>query len=324
MMMRQAGGIVGTGLKQLLRNNILVVYLALGLLLGIGAILQPNSVSLENLGSVLRWSSVLGMVAIGQTIVMIAGGIDISVGMTVFLVHVLAAGLMRGDDAMVLPVTLLCLVVGAGIGLANGVGVAVFRVSAIVMTLGMSTALNGVVWLYTGGVTRGSVAPLFGEFGRLSLGRYIPLSAVIWIAIALFMAFVMRRTTVGRRFHAVGNNAVATGMSGINVKLTVILSYVLCGMLAAGAGLLLLGYLGRPSLRFSDLYTLGSIAAAAIGGTVFFTGIGSIEGTIAGTIITRFIFNILTMFRVAEAGRMIANGLILVVIVALYSARRRR
>jgi ribose transport system permease protein len=121
----------------------------------------------------------------------------------------------------------------------------------------------------------------------------------------------------------VGSNITAVRFSGINVNLPLILSYVISGVLAAAAGLLFLGYLGMANMFFVDIYTMGSIAAAVIGGTAFFSGIGTIAGTIAGTIIMRFIFNLLVMFRVADAGRMIAEGLIILVIMALYNLSGR-
>lgn len=314
---------MGKGLGSFVRNKVLLVYLALGMLLVVGRLLKPYSVNLENLSSVLRWSSILGMVAIGQTVVMLGGGIDMSVGMVVFLTYILGAGLMRGQDALALPVSFLCLSLGALIGVVNGIGIAWFRIPPIVMTLGMSTVLNGVVWLYSGGVTRGEVAPAFKAFGKMSLGHYFPVSTLLWLATSIMMAFILRRTVLGRKLQAVGNNSLAAWISGVNVKSIVITSYTISGLLSAATGLMLLGYLGMANLRFTDIYTLGSITAAVIGGTTFFSGLGTIEGTIAGTFITRFIFNLLIMFRVAEAGRMIANGLILAVIVGLYSVWRR-
>ncbi len=310
--------------RAILQNNVVVVYLALGLMLVVGWMLRPYSVSLANLSSVLRWSSILGTVAIGQTVVVIAGGIDVSVGMIVFLIYILGAGLMREENALALPVLFICLGIGGGIGLVNGLGVTLARIPPIVMTLGMSTILPGIAWLYSGGITRGGVAPIVKQICQMSLGRYIPFSTVVWLVIALAFILIMRRTTLGRKFYAVGSNPTAAWLSGVDVNLVVILSYIISGMLSAAAGFLLLGYLGMANLRFTDIYTLGSIAAVVVGGTPFFTGIGSIEGTVAGTVIIRFLYNLLIMFQIPEAGRMIANGLIVILVVALYSVRRGR
>lgn len=307
----------------LLGNKVFMVYLALGVLLLVAGLVKPFSVGLENLSSVLRWSSFLGLVAIGQTVVMIAGGIDISVGMIVYLTYNLGARMMGGSDAEIPFTVLFCLFLGGMIGLVNGVGVALARIPHIVMTLGTYTAIYGAVWIYTGGVTGGLVSPAFKAFGKLLIWKYVPVSTIIWLAVCLLFSFVMRRTTFGRKIYGVGSNITAVRFSGINVNLPLILSYVISGVLAAAAGLLFLGYLGMANMFFVDMYTMGSIAAAVIGGTAFFSGIGTIAGTIAGTIIMRFIFNVLVMFRVADAGRMIAEGLIILVIMALYNLTGR-
>ena len=145
----------------------------------------------------------------------------------------------------------------------------------------------------------------------------------MWLVLAGFFVFVLYNTTFGRRIYATGNNPKAAWLSGINSEGTLIKSYMICGALAAFAGLLLLGYLGTPTLRFTDIYTMGSIEASVLGGIDFFTGVGSIIGTIAGTLLVRFLFTLLLMIRVNDAGRMIAEGVLILVIVAAYKLRER-
>lgn len=305
-------------------KNLLLVYIALGVLLGVGAILKPNLISVGSLCSILRWSSILGLTAVGQTIVMISGGIDVSVGAVVFLVSVLGSLYMKGANALIAPAILVCLGIGALCGLINGIGVSLLRLPPIIVTLSASTIINGVVWLITGGVTRGGPAPAFMKFAQTTVVGYVPLSFIFWLLISIACIGIMRRTILGRLFHAIGSNPVAADLCGVNVRLITTISYTISGICAAAAGLLLLGYLGMATLRFSDIYTLGSIAAAAIGGTQFFTGLGTIAGTIAGTLIIRVLFNILLMFQIPEAGRMIANGLALFAVVSIYSLQRGR
>lgn len=304
-------------------DRIFLVYLALIILLVASGLLMPRSVRPENLTSVIRWSSLLGLVAIGQTIVILCGGIDLSVGMIVFLTVILGADLMRGQDVLALPVSILCLCVGSLIGLVNGLSVVKLKVPPIVTTLGMMTILSGVIWIYSGGVPRGGVAPALISLGRAKIWGFMPIPGVIWILISILGIIILRKATFGRKVYAVGNNPITAQLSGINVDLITILSYVISGLTAAVAGLLLLGFLGMSTLRFTDMYTLGSIAAVIIGGTTFFKGVGSIEGTMAGTFIVRFLFNLMVMFRVAEAGRRIAEGLIIIGIVAMYSMKRK-
>ncbi|MEM3618343.1 MAG: ABC transporter permease [Candidatus Bathyarchaeia archaeon] len=313
-------------IKERLKSSkgLLVVYLCIVLLLGFGAIIKPHLVSGGSLSSILRWSSILGMVAIGQTIVMVSGGIDVSVGAVVFLSSILGATLMQGENNAVLPTLIICLGIGLMCGLFNGLVINFLRLPSIIVTLSLSIIINGVVWLYTGGVTRGGPAPALVRFAQSTLAGYIPLSFIFWLCMAFVFTFLMRATVFGRLFHAVGSNPTAAYLSGINVSVVSIASYIISGVCASVAGVLLLGYLAMATLRFSDIYTLGSIAAAAIGGTPFFTGLGTIMGTVGGTLIIRILFNLLLMFQIPEAGRIIANGLLLLVVASVYGLQQRR
>jgi len=133
----------------------------------------------------------------------------------------------------------------------------------------------------------------------------------------------MYRSILGRWIVAVGNNPVASKISGLNTELITIIAYSISGVTAAFAGLLLLGYLGTPTLRFTDIYTMGSITAAVLGGIEFFQGVGNILGTVAAAFIVRLMFTLLLMYSVPEGGRMIAEGLLIIVIVFAYSWRKR-
>ena len=310
-------------LKSALSTRTALVYFAFLAIVGIAGIIMPVSVSGGNIRNVLREASLLGIVALGQGLVMLAGGLDISVGNIMFMVIISGGKMMNSSPELMLPVSLGCLAVGAVIGLVNGLGVAHFKISPIIMTLGTSSILFGGVYLFGGNIT-GSVAPGNLQFlGKKILGGLLPLTSIIWIALALTMIFLLHRTTFGRKVYATGNNPRAAWYAGINAKGMLILSYIICDVLAAAAGLLLLGYLGTPTLRFTDIYTMGSISAVVIGGIEFFSGIGSIAGTIAGALIVRFIFSFLVMMNMAEAGRKIVEGLVILTIVSIYSLRKK-
>jgi ribose transport system permease protein len=258
---------------------------------------------------------------LGQGFVMLSGGLDISVGNTMFFVIVLGGNLMSGYPAWTIPILLFCMLLGALIGLVNGIGVAKFKVSAIIMTLATSSILFGAVYILAGGLVSGGAHPAWQWVGKKMVTSFMPLTGVIWLGLAIIAVFVLSRSTFGRKIYATGNNPLATWLSGINADAVLILSYVICGLSAAFAGLLLLGYLGTPTLRFTDIYTMGSIAAVVLGGIEFFRGFGNIAGTIAGTLIVRFLFTLLIMFNVPEAGRMIAEGVLIIVIVAVYQLK---
>ena len=314
-----------------LRNRVLefatkrtfLVYAALLLFIVIAGIITPRSLSGSSIETVLREASLLGIVAIGQGIVMLSGGLDISVGNIMFLVILYGGRFMQSYPHLMIPISVLCLAVGALIGVVNGIGVAKFKISPIIMTLGTSSILYGLIYIFGKGTMAGTAPESLQMIGKKLLFGVIPLTGVIWIVLAAIAMFVMHRTTFGRQVYATGNNARTTWLSGISPIAVTVKSYVICDVLAALAGLLLLGYLGTPTLRFTDIYTMGSIAAVVIGGIEFFQGVGSIAGTIAGALMVRFMFNFLIMMNVPEAGRMIVNGLIILVIVSIYKIREK-
>jgi ribose transport system permease protein len=310
-------------IKETLGARTVMVFLVLGLFVIAAGVLAPASLGLDNLQSVIRESSFLGIVALGQGVVMLSGGLDISVGNIMFFVIVYGGNFLAGHPEYFAILCLGCVLVGALVGLINGIGVSRFRISPIIMTLATSSILYGLVYIFGGGRLGKASPPPLQFVGKGVFFGLIPYTGVIWLVLAGFFAFVLYRTTFGRRIYATGNNPKAAWLSGIDSEGTLIKSYMICGALAAFAGLLLLGYLGTPTLRFTDIYTMGSIEATVLGGIDFFAGVGSIIGTIAGSLLVRFMFTLLLMFRVPDAGRMIAEGVLILVIVAGYKLRER-
>ena len=309
--------------RESLGRRTVMVFLALAAFLVVAGLVAPVSLGTDNLRSVIRESSFLGIVALGQGIVMLSGGLDISVGNIMFFVIVYGGNLLATHQDYFVILCVMCVLVGAVTGLINGIGVSKFKISPIIMTLATSSILYGLVYLFGGG-RLGSACPVPLQFmGKGVFFNILPYTGVIWIVLAGLLAFVLYRTTFGRRIYATGNNPKAAWMSGIDSQGTLIKSYVISGSLAAFAGLLLLGYLETPTLRFTDIYTMGSIEAAVLGGIDFFAGVGSIIGTIGGSLLVRFLFTFLLMLRVSDAGRMVAEGVLIVVIVAGYKVRDR-
>jgi ribose transport system permease protein len=285
---------------------------------------MPATLGPDNVRSVIRESSFLGIVALGQGVVMLSGGLDISVGNIMFFVIVYGGNVLAAHPEYSAILCLACVLFGALVGLINGFGVSRFKISPIIMTLATGSMLYGLIYIFGGSDRMGSAAPApLQSVGKGILFNVIPYTGVMWLVLAGFFVFVLYNTTFGRRIYATGNNPKAAWLSGINSEGTLIKSYMICGALAAFAGLLLLGYLGTPTLRFTDIYTMGSIEASVLGGIDFFTGVGSIIGTIAGTLLVRFLFTLLLMIRVNDAGRMIAEGVLILVIVAAYKLRER-
>jgi ribose transport system permease protein len=305
------------------RNRTVVVYLVLAVFVALAAAINPAVVSFASLQTILQEVSFLGIVVLGQSVVMLSGGLDISVGNVMFFVIVFGGNLIAMHPELFGLMVLFCLGVGGVVGLFNGVGVAKLKISPIVMTLATSSVLYGSIYVFGNGRITGAVHPALRTVGKMAFGNLMPLTGVIWLFLCLLVIVVSHATVFGRRIYASGNNPRAAWLAGVHTDRVLILSYVFCGFTASLAGLLFLGFLGSPTLRFTDIYTMGSISAAVIGGIEFFRGTGSVVGAIGGTLFVRFLFTFLLMIRVPEAGRMITEGAILILIVASHKLRGR-
>ncbi len=297
------------------------VFVALAIAIVVGVIAVPNFATLANLDAILRQVAVLGIVALGQTFVILTAGIDLSVGMLMGLVTVLSNGIMAGDAALIPLIVLLALVIGIVVGLANGIGVVLFRVNPLIVTLAMMSVLQGVIFLYTDR-TVGSAAPIFRELAYGDIGP-LPtpvlllglLTAVCWV--------VLRHTPLGRYIYAVGSDAGNARRAGIPIGRVTASAYAICGVLAAVAGLVLAARLGSGYTGAGAGFELNSIVAVVLGGTALSGGRGGVLGTIAGVLLLALIANMLNLLGISPFTQRIVNGLIIIGAIAIYTARRR-
>ncbi len=294
-------------------------WLALALVIVVGAVLSPGVVSIDQAPVLLRQAAPLGMLAIGQTMLIIGGGFDLSVGGIVAIVNVVAAGSFAADTAGA-PVVLICAGIGAGIGAINGALVAYARVPPLVATLGMGFILTGATVIYTGGAPTGQVP---GAIRALSSDELlgIPLAAWIWIVIALALALAVRTSWLGTQLYARGQSNVAARLAGVRVKWIDLGSYVFSGLCAAIGGLLLAGFVGIGTLGAGQDLLLGSLAGAVIGGATFEGGRGRFTGAIAGACLLTVLSALLTGVGAGAAGNDVVQGCILLGAAALFRTR---
>jgi ribose transport system permease protein len=300
------------------------VYLGLAMLLGISAVVSPLSFTMQDLLNLAKQASGLGIVSIGQTLVILTGGIDLSVGSVITLVHVFSVGTILGRPEMVFPVALLCLLLGAGIGAINGIGITRARISPFVMTLCMDFIVRGLYMIYTKGQPNGVVPDNLRFLGRGRVLEIVPIAAIAWIALSLAFIFLLRRTVFGARLHAVGANPRTAHLSGVNNNRIIFAAYAFTGSLAAVAALILTGDMGAVSLGLGGDYSMDSISATVIGGTTFAGGIGGIEGTIAGSFIIRLLTSLLQKANISNPGKLIIQGALILSIMGAYARRRKR
>jgi ribose transport system permease protein len=298
--------------------------LAIGLFL-LGGILRPGFVSYNQAINIVRLAAFLGIIAAGQTLVILSGnaGIDLSVGAVVTLGAILVFRYVDGQNSRVIPALGVALAVGSGIGFVNGLGITFLGIPPLVMTLGMAGVVQGLILVVTQGQMMGDPAPIMSRLISEPLIFDIPGVVIIWLVLGGLMWLLLHRTRYGKQLFAVGVNRKTSRFSGVRVPLMVLATYTLSGLLAALGGFMVLGFTGSVFLNLGDRYLFPSIAAVVIGGTVLAGGSGSYYGTMSGALVLTLITSLLTAVQLPEAARLIVLGAILLVLLTIYGRQRR-
>lgn len=305
-------------LALLKRNTILVLIGLLILFIAGIELTRPGTVNGTWLSNMLLFAAPLGILAAGQTLVMLTGGIDLSVAaVATGAAYVMATNESSGA-AIAIP---LGLSVGLLAGLINGVGIAVLNVQPLVMTLGTGLMTGGVLTVYSQQMLASEprVPALIQALGSGKLAGLVPFDLFLWAPIAGLMIFGLARTGFGRLLYAVGDNREACKLAGVRIWRVLLVDYVLCGLLAAIGGLVLVGGTNAADLSLADLYLLPSAAAVIIGGTSIFGGRGGYSGSIVGALILTVLTSILTLLDASEPIKQILYGAIILVLAAAYA-----
>lgn len=303
-----------------------LAYLAVILLFLIGGIYRPSFLSPGNVLQLVLLASFVGLVAAGQTFVILIGGIDLSVPWVLNAMAVLLTTSSLGQNSRAWWVVPLVLGVGALIGMVNGLGITLFEIPPVVMTLGMNGIMQGLVLGLTGGftcATCNSVTPPIVQSTITGQLLGIPAGVIVWALLAVLVGLVLGFTTLGRRIYALGNNAVAAYLAGVNVNVVTVIVYALGGLFAAITGIALASFGQQATLGMGDPFLFDSIAAVVIGGTSILGGRGNYWGTIAGAIFLVVLRAVLQSFSISEAGRSIALGLVILAALLLYGRESR-
>jgi ribose transport system permease protein len=304
------------------RSIVLAFVLAFVLFI-VGTVQASGFASYDHIRTILITASFIGLVGVGQTLCMLTGGIDLSIPSNLAGAAVLTAFLANGNSASL--AWILPMVIGFGmvIGLINGVGVAYAGVPPIIMTLGMNSAIQGLLLIYTnGGLAASAPTSLVNFVNGDTLG--VSTMLLIWIAIAALATVLLSLSAFGRKLYAVGTNPAAARLAGVNVKRVLVIPYVVSGAGAAVTGVLLLGYLGQAFITMGDVYLFSSAVAVAVGGASILGGKGHYIGTVAGAIILTLITANLNLISLGESAIDISYGVILLVTVYLATLRLRR
>ncbi|MDX1414632.1 MAG: ABC transporter permease [Candidatus Promineifilaceae bacterium] len=285
----------------------------------VAAIFAPAFFNPSNLRTVSIQVAVLGVVAIGQTLVLLVRSIDMSVSAVLALGAVIVVQTEAGNSIVV---SLLQAFIIAGlIGLANGLLVAKRHVPPFVATFGMLVFVGGARLAYTKGQASGTVPDLLRAISIEPLGP-IPAALLVWLLVNAVVIFTLRYTRFGRWIYAVGGNPGAARYAGINVDWVLIGAHVVCSVLAIFGGLLLSGYIGYVDLRLGADYNMNSIAAAVVGGTTFTGGRGNMFGTAAGVILLIMLLNLVVVLGLPIHWQYAMQGIVLVLATALQGFRQ--
>ncbi len=300
-------------------SGVLVALLVLFILLSLAA---PSFLSQYNMSVVARQASFVGLVALGQTLVLLVGGIDLSQAGVVTLVNIVATSVMMGQDSNIATAVLVCLAIAILAGLLNALFIIVLRVTPLIATLSMNSILFGAALIYTGGAPHGDTADSFNWIGQGNIAG-IPSSTIAWIVLVLALAWLTRATVYGRWVYAVGANAEAARLMGVPVGRVTASAYVASALTAALGSLLLTAYVGSPSLGIGNQFLFSSIAAVVVGGTALGGGIGGIIATAGGAIFITELNSFTNMIRVNTGTQMVLQGAIIASSMVLYRAASR-
>ena len=324
------GALRGSGLTEHLVTAVMLAVLIVGL-----SLLSPVFLSPSNFLDIARVVSITGIMAVGMTLVILTGGIDLSVGATFALASAIAAALVQGSvsdspfaAAFRLPVpvaVLIGLAVGGLVGLGNGFIVAKSKVEPFIVTLGTMTVVRGLTYLFTGGFPF-TFSPMPQDFAWIGQGFVLglPTPTFFFVAIAVGFAWITSRTTWGRSIYAVGGNEEAARLSGLEVDRIKLLAYAALGCLAAFSGIVLASRVGAASATAGLGYELDVIAGVVIGGTSLQGGRGSILGTILGVFILGIITNGLNLLGVSTYYQYVIKGVLLIIAVGADGYLRKR
>jgi erythritol transport system permease protein len=332
-----AGKKGGASLRLILLR--LRAYLALVLLVVLFSITAPSFLTTRNLVIVAEQVAVFAILGVGQTFVILAAGIDLSVGSLTGLAAMVAGGLI--SQGLRVPglhvalffnvwiVGLITLLVGALVGVLNGFFITRLRVTPFIQTLGMLYVLRGAAELISNGATYGDLTgrPSLGNTGFLALGTArilaIPVSVWIMVLVALLGALLAGRTVFGRQVYAVGGNEPAAQLSGVRVDRVKVLTYAISGVTAALAGLIIASRLAASNPATGTSYELNAIAVVVLGGTSLFGGVGTVGGSIIGAFVLGVLWNGMVLLGVSDFWQTVITGAVIILAIVIDQLQRR-
>lgn len=308
------------------QHQIAVALLLSALLFAATIMLNPRSLNINTIGSILALSSMLCLASAGQTMVIITGGIDMSVGDIMSITAIMTVSLMHGplgDAGNFFLALFSAMLLGAGIGFFNGIGVAVAGLPPMVVTLYIANVVDKLQYVFTNGTPKFTSVPKW--YKSAVTNRFfgiLPSIFIISIVIALIVLYLLKRTRFSKQLYLTGNNEHAAYLTGIRTKRLKAATYTLSGLLNGLAGFIGAGNTGSVICgTFKDM-TMTSIVAVVVGGTLLVGGKGSFLGTISGALLMIVLSNGLAVLQVSDSVRNMIMGVILIALLSLYNREK--
>lgn len=301
-------------IKSIRKHQLIGLVFALFLIVVIFSIIDIRYISINNIFDIVNQSIINGLLAIGITVVIITGGIDLSIGST-FAIAIVFGGKMLVSGMPIPLAIILTITIGLTLGMTNGFLITKMGLQPFIATLGTMSVYRGIAYLVTGGWPVLNIPKVFREMIDGNIVSGIPVSMLILFAFVFFGSVLLKNTKFGTYVYAIGSNEEATRLSGVKVDFHKIFAYGFCGVGAALSGLVLLARLGTGEPAAGQGYELQAIAASAIGGTSLSGGRGSILGTLIGTVLLSALRNGLIVAGVDTFWQFIATGAIIILAV---------
>ena len=285
------------------------------------SLMSPVFLTSDNAVNVVTQATVNAVVALGMTVVIITGGIDLSVGSVLAVAGIVMAMMLKAGQPTALAM-LVCLAVGAFCGLLNGIMITLGKLPPFIATLGMMSMARGIALVISNGRAISSFGRGLRFIGIGDVGG-VPVQIIIMVVLYIIMFYVLRYREFGRYIYAIGGNEETTRLSGVNVRLYKTLAYVLCGLITGCGAIILTAKLNSAQPIAGTGYELDAVAAAVIGGTSLSGGVGRVQGTIVGAIIMSVLRNGLNLLNVSSYWQQFIIGLVIVGAVLLDTLQKK-
>ncbi|TMC95155.1 MAG: ABC transporter permease [Chloroflexi bacterium] len=286
------------------------------------AVVEPGFYRPANLHVVMQQYAVLGLVTLGQVLVLLVSGIDLSVGAVMNAALITIALMNHYNENLLLLSLVLCILIGAGVGVTNGLLVSLRNVPPFAATLGMTACVQGAILVYTKGIPAGNIPTALRPIALDGIG-IVPFSLLICLAIGLMVIVFLSRGSYGRTIYAVGRSPEVARRVGISTTAVRVSAYMLCGVFAALAGIILSAYVGYVDPAIGGTYNLQSIAAAVVGGVSFIGGEGKPAGALIGALFLLTVLNVTTLSSLNPFTQLIVQGVVMLVAVSLFHLIKR-